>query len=76
MGWKKTTVKAGDKISMEIAPTRDGKPRGTLRVLTLPNGSKIKGIAGLTVSDKSGAPLIDANQVSSSSAPKDSGEKK
>lgn len=70
MGWKKTTVKPGDKVSMEIAPTRDGRPRGTLRVLTLPDGSKIKGIAGLTVSDKNGAPLIDANQVSSS------GEKK
>jgi hypothetical protein len=64
MGWKKTTVKAGDKISMEIAPTRDGKPRGTLRILTLPNGSRIKGIAGLTVSDKDGAPLIDQSQVS------------
>ena len=76
MGWKKTTVKAGDKISMEIAPTRDGKPRGTLRILTLPDGSKIKGIAGLTVADKNGAPLIDASQVSSSSAPKESGEKK
>jgi hypothetical protein len=73
MGWKKTTVKPGYKISMEIAPTRDGKPRGTLRVLTLPDGSKIKGIAGLTVSDKNGAPLIDANQVSSSSP---GGEKK
>jgi hypothetical protein len=65
MGWKKTTVKVGDKVSMEIAPTRDGKPRGTLRVLTLPDGSKIKCIAGLTVPDKNGAPLIDANQVSS-----------
>jgi hypothetical protein len=65
MGWKKTTVKAGDKVSMEIAPTRDGKPRGTLRILTLPNGSRIKGIAGLTVSDKDGAPLIDPSQVSS-----------
>jgi hypothetical protein len=77
MGWKKTTVKAGDKVSMEIAPTRDGKPRGTLRILTLPNGTRIKGIAGLTVSDKDGAPLIDQGQVSS---PKDgqnkNGEKK
>jgi hypothetical protein len=69
MGWKKTTVKPGDKVSMEVAPTRDGKPRGTLRVLTLPDGSRIKGIAGLTVSDKNGAPLIDTSQVSSESTP-------
>jgi hypothetical protein len=73
IGWKKTTVKPGDQVSMEIAPTRDGKPRGTLRILTLPDGRKIKGIAGLTVSDKNGAPLIDASQVSSGSAPKKTG---
>lgn len=75
MGWKRTTVKAGDKVSMQIAPTRDGKPRGTLRILTLPDGRKIKGIAGLTVSDKSGAPLIDPNAVSSGDTGK-SGDKK
>ena len=77
MGWKKTTVKPGDKVSMEIAPTRDGKPRGTLRILTLPDGSKIKGIAGLTVADKNGAPLIDGSQVSSGKdLQKNSGDKK
>ena len=75
MGWKRTTVKVGDKVSLQIAPTRDGKPRGTLRVLTFPDGRTIKGIAGLTVSDKSGAPLIDPNAVSSGDAGK-SGDKK
>jgi len=75
MGWKKTTVRTGDRISVEIAPTRDGKPRGTLRVLTLPDGSRIKGIAGLTVSDPNGAPLIDASQVSSTSAPRNTDAK-
>jgi hypothetical protein len=75
MGWKRTTVKAGDKVSMQIAPTRDGKARGTLRILTLPDGRTIKGIAGLTVSDKSGAPLIDPKAVSPGDAGK-SGDKK
>lgn len=64
MGWKRTTVKPGERVSMEIAPTRDGRARGTLRVMTLPDGRKIKGIAGLTVSDKNGAPLIDPSAVS------------
>jgi hypothetical protein len=75
MGWKRTTVKAGDKVSMQIAPTRDGKARGTLRILTLPDGRTIKGIAGLTVSDKNGTPLIDPNAVSSGDAGK-GGDKK
>ncbi len=60
MGWKRSTLKAGDKVTMHIAPTRDGMPRGTLRSVTLPNGQEIKGIAGLAVADKDGgAPLID-----------------
>ena len=64
MGWSRTTVNAGDQVTMEIAPTRDGKPRGTLRVLTLPDNRKIKGIAGLTKADERGAPLIDPGAVS------------
>lgn len=60
MGWKRSTLKVGDKVTMHIAPTRDGMPRGTLRSVTLPNGQEIKGIAGLAVADKDGgAPLID-----------------
>lgn len=76
MGWKRTTVKAGDRVSMEIAPTRDGRPRGTLRVMTLPNGQQIKGIAGLTISDKNGAPLINPNAVSTGAPADKSGDKK
>ena len=45
MGWRKTSVKAGDVVTMNIAPARNGKPYGTLRVLTLADGQKLEGVA-------------------------------
>ena len=45
MGWRKTSVKAGDVVTMNIAPARSGKPYGTLRVLTFANGQKLEGVA-------------------------------
>jgi hypothetical protein len=45
MGWRKTSVKAGDVVTMDIAPARSGKPYGTLRVLTFANGQKLEGVA-------------------------------
>jgi hypothetical protein len=45
MGWRKTSVKAGDVVTMNIAPARNGKPYGTLRVLTFANGQKLEGVA-------------------------------
>ena len=32
MGWRKSSVKAGDVVTMNVAPARSGKPYGTLRV--------------------------------------------
>ena len=45
MGWRKTSVKAGDVVTMNLAPARNGKPYGTLRVLTFANGQKLEGVA-------------------------------
>jgi len=45
MGWRKTSVKAGDVVTMNIAPARNGKPYGTLRVLTFGDGQKLDGVA-------------------------------
>lgn len=53
-GWTKDSVKAGDRVKMNIAPTRDGKPRGTLRVLTFPDGHQLRGVAALITPDKDG----------------------
>lgn len=45
LGWKKTSVKPGDMVSMTLSPARNGKPYGTLRVLTFADGSELNGVA-------------------------------
>lgn len=46
MGWKKTSVKPGDVVTMLISPARNGSPLGTLRKLTFEDGRELVGIAG------------------------------
>jgi hypothetical protein len=55
-GWKKNSVKAGDVITMELAPARNGKPYGTLRVLTFDDGRKLEGVAARMGGARSGGP--------------------
>jgi hypothetical protein len=38
MGWQKDTVKAGDKITMQIHPLRDGTPGGQIMRVTMEDG--------------------------------------
>ena len=45
LGWRKDSVKVGDVVTMNLAPTRNGKPHGTLRVLTFADGRQLKGVA-------------------------------
>ena len=45
MGWRKDSVKPGMKVQLNIAPARDGRPYGTLRVIQLPDGSQLQGVA-------------------------------
>jgi hypothetical protein len=45
MGWRKTSVKPGDKVTLEISPARNGRPYGTLRHLTFADGRKLDGVA-------------------------------
>jgi hypothetical protein len=42
-GWKRTTLKPGDKVSVLISPLRDGKPGGSYRSITLADGTKLDG---------------------------------
>jgi hypothetical protein len=57
MGWKKSSVKPGDQVTMELAPARNGKPYGTLRVLTFADGRQLKGVAARIPSKQPSAPL-------------------
>jgi hypothetical protein len=45
LGWKKTSVKAGDVVTMIISPARNGSPLGTLRTLTFQDGRELQGVA-------------------------------
>ena len=38
-GWKRTTIKPGDKVTVVINPLRDGKPGGWYVGITLPDGT-------------------------------------
>ena len=45
LGWRKDSVKVGDKVALTLSPARDGRKFGTLRVLTLEDGRKLNGVA-------------------------------
>jgi hypothetical protein len=45
LGWRKDSVKVGDKVSLTASPARDGRNFATLRVLTLEDGRTLNGIA-------------------------------
>jgi hypothetical protein len=38
VGWKFNMIKPGDKLTVIIAPLRDGEPGGLLKEVTLPDG--------------------------------------
>ena len=37
-GWKPSTLKAGDKVTLTLHPLRDGKPGGSLVKVIVPDG--------------------------------------
>ena len=40
-GWKRTTIRPGDKVSVTLNPLRDGKPGGWYVGIALPNGTRL-----------------------------------
>ena len=45
-GWKSTTLKPGDRISVTVNPIRSGEPGGIFVSVTLPDGRVLGGRAG------------------------------
>jgi hypothetical protein len=45
-GWKSSTLKAGDKVSVTVNPIRTGEPGGIFVSVTLPDGRVLGGRAG------------------------------
>jgi hypothetical protein len=56
MGWRKNSVKATDQVTMTLAPARNGKPYGTLRVLTFADGNTLQGVAARVGAGPGAAP--------------------
>jgi len=40
-GWKSTTLKAGEKVTVKVFPLRDGDPGGLFQSVTLADGSTL-----------------------------------
>jgi Family of unknown function (DUF6152) len=47
VGWSKDSLRAGDKITVEYWPLRDGRNGGHLALATLADGRKLKSVGGL-----------------------------
>lgn len=43
VGWKRTTIKPGDKVTVTVRPLRDGTPGGQYVSIILPNGTFLGG---------------------------------
>lgn len=41
-GWKKTTIRPGDKVKLLISPRRDGEPGGEFYTVLTRNGEKVE----------------------------------
>lgn len=54
MGWRRDSVKAGDEVTLVIAPARNGTRFGTLRHLTFADGRRLDGVAARVKSDANG----------------------
>jgi hypothetical protein len=58
LGWRKDSVKPGDKVSLDVAPARNGSNYGTLRTLTFDDGRSLHGVAASVKSDANGYAVL------------------
>jgi hypothetical protein len=40
-GWRSTSIKAGDRVTLVIHPLKNGEPGGSLVIVTLPDGKQL-----------------------------------
>ena len=65
MGWRKDSLKSGDKIRITFSPMKDGSHGGTLRTATLADGRVLFGVANIVKTDKEGNPTINGQGLPS-----------
>jgi len=56
LGWSSTALKAGDKVSIEYHPLRDGRRGGHLTTATTPDGRVLKCLSGPGSPPRSASP--------------------
>lgn len=61
-GWTSRSIESGDEVELVISPARDGRPYGTLRVMTLADGSQLQGVIGNLPTDENGDLVFGAPQ--------------
>jgi hypothetical protein len=54
MGWSPDSLKPGDKVTLAIAPMRDGSKAGTVKTATLADGKVLNGMAAVLSSAPAG----------------------
>ena len=47
-GWRKTSFKPGDEITITLVPTKNGQPFGQIRQVVLPNGITLEATGTVT----------------------------
>jgi hypothetical protein len=55
-GWKRSSIKSGDKVSVQINPLRDGRPGGRYIGITLADGKHLGGPDGAPAAAKPDKP--------------------
>lgn len=56
-GWKKTTLKMGDQITVNAWRARDGSTKGSANMITLSDGSKLVGGSSFFEDRREGTPV-------------------
>lgn len=59
LGWNRSVMKPGDRVTALISPMRDGSPGGTLRTLTLPDGRVLNAPTANIEGDATGKPAFN-----------------
>jgi len=55
-GWRQTSVKPGDKVTVVVHPLRDGRAGGSVVSIVLPNGTQLGASGGAAVPAPAPAP--------------------
>ena len=68
-GWKSSTLKTGDNVTVVLNPLKDGSKGGLFVTITLPDGSVLRDATRARSGDTINVPLTEAQRRESREAP-------